>query len=140
MKRTVLILVLTALGCSPGTTSEPETVRVLGTIDGYPVGGPHITLSQQGENVLVKIITYGPGCYEKGETEAEVEGLNATVTPYDYAPPPGSPCTRDLVAFEHTTRLHFTRSGTATVVVRGLTVETDPYGEPVAFERSISLN
>lgn len=140
MKRIALILVLTALGCSAGTTSEPDRVRVLGTIDGYHDEGPDITLSQVGDDVLVKITTYGSGCYEKGETEAEVEGTNATVTPYDYAPPPGSPCTRDLVGFEHTTTLRFPSSGTATVVVRGLTVESDPNGEPVAFERSISLN
>lgn len=115
-------------------------VRVEGTLAGYNESDPQITLSQVGRDVLVKIITYGPGCYEKGETEAQVEGLNATVTPYDYAPQPGSSCTRDLVAFEHTTTLRFTTSGTATVVVHGLTAETDPYGEPVEFERSISLD
>lgn len=128
------------MGCSAGTTSEPDMTRVVGTIDGYFDDGPNITLSQVGDDVLVKIITYGPGCYEQGETEAEVQGLTATVTPYDYAPPPGSPCTRDFIGFEHTTTLRFTTRGTATVVVRGLTVEADAHGEPVAFERSISLN
>lgn len=115
-------------------------VRVEGTIAGYHESDPQITLSQVGLDVLVKITTYGSGCYEQGETEAHVEGLNATVTPYDYAPQPGSPCTRDLVAFEHTTTLRFTTTGTATVVIHGLTVETDPHGESVEFERSISLD
>ncbi len=146
MRRTCMVLTMLLLGCNSPTQShlnsalEPaagDRVRVLGTI----VFGKEseITLLPQGRTVSVSISTFGPGCYRKGETEVSVQGLEAVVTPYNYAPPPGSPCTRDLRTFAHTATLPFQGSGTARIRVHGLSTATNPYGDPITIERSVRL-
>lgn len=131
------------LGCASSMEPDPEVigdrVRVLGTIAGYHEDGPQITLVPQGRAVWVSITTFGPGCYRRGETEVEVQGLEAVVAPYNYAPLPGSPCTRDLRSFEHTATLRFEVSGTARILVRGLSTATHPYGDTITVERFVDL-
>lgn len=128
-------------GCNLSTEPDPEVVgdrvRVLGTIDFGQ--GPQITLVPQNNSLSISITTYGPGCYRKGETHVEVNGLRAVLRPYNYSPLPRSPCTRDLRRFEHTATIHFGQSGTARVVVHGLSTATDPYGDPVTVERTAAL-
>lgn len=125
------------VSCSSGT--EVERVRVPGTIAGYFGGDPQITINQQGRTVSIHVVTYGPGCYRKGETEVEVEWLEANVRPYDDSPVAGSLCTRDLVSFDHTATLEFDLSGTARIFVHGLTTESDPYGEPITIELTVPI-
>lgn len=141
MRIVLLALSVLLVGCMPSTEPDPEVVgdwiRVLGTLD---VGdGPQISLTSQNQSLSIAITTYGPSCYRKGETEVEVNGLRAVVKPYNYAPLPGSPCTRDLRAFEHTATIRFGQSGTARVVVHGLSTVTDPYGDPITVERTATL-
>lgn len=141
MRIGLLAVAVLLAGCNPSTEPDPELfgdrVRVPGTLD---IGdGPRISLTSRGQSLSVSIGTYGPGCYRKGDTEVEADGLRAVVKPYNYAPPPGSGCTRDLRLFEHTATIHFGQSGSARVVVHGLSTVSDPYGDPIVVERTATL-
>lgn len=141
MKLAPLALCSLLFGCTLSMEPHPEVVgdrvRVLGTID---VGdGPQITLVRQNGSLSVSVMTFGPGCYRKGETEVEVDGLEAVVRPYNYSPLPGSPCTRDLRPFVHSATIRFGEGGTARVVVHGLSTANNPYGDPITVERTVAL-
>lgn len=115
-------LLLTLVGCSLAT--EPEHHLELATIAGYFDDDPRVGIVSSGASVTVRATTFGSSCNAKGITEVRVEGLTATVTPYDYAPPAGTPCPRDLRGFIHEVTVDFGRSGTAEIHVRGLDAGT----------------
>lgn len=141
MRIVLLVLSVLLVGCYPSTEPDPEAfgdrVRIPGTLDFGD--GPRISMTSRDQSLSVSIGTYGPSCYRKGETEVEVDGLRAVVKPYNYAPRPGSGCTRDIRLFEHTATIRFGQSGTARVVVHGLSTVTDPYGESITVERTVTL-
>jgi hypothetical protein len=64
--------------------------------------------------------------------------------PYDYTAPPGTPCTRQLVSFEHRATIEFDRSGTATIRVRGIDRRTksaqNMSGTAIVVERQVVLS
>lgn len=101
-------------GCSP---TEPSPERVLGTIAGFSEGDPHVTVSTDGTAATVVVRTYGNGCFSVAATEVELEGLGATVLPYDHDP--GCP-QRDLLLLEHATTIEFGTPGAAVIRVKGL--------------------
>lgn len=142
MRRVLIALPLLLLGCGVATAPDPEIgdrTPALGTIE-IGSDGPEITLMPLGNRTLrISITTYGAGCYRAGGTEADIDGLEAVVTPWDYVPPPESPCTRDLVSFEHTVNVRFRRSGTARVLVRGLSTAREPYGDTIVVERTAAV-
>lgn len=111
---------LAALLVTSCSLTGVDRERVIATISGFEDGDPQIRLTQSGNSVEVEVDSYGAGCYEKGETEVEVdqENLIATITPYDYIP---SDCNhRDLGIFNHSATVNFVRTGTAQIRVRGL--------------------
>lgn len=129
------LLLLTA--CS---VTEPGSQRVLGTIIGFDENDPQITVSADGSRVTATIATYGNGCYSVAETDVEVSGRTATITPFDRDP---GCLQRDLKVLEHVVRIEFPSAGTATIRVKGLdksnlgAADLDP--DTVVVERSVDL-
>lgn len=114
---TVLFVLLT--GC--GLLERRE--RVVGEIGSFSeqdaVTVP--TTVTQGEPFEITVTTLGGGCTEQGDTEVDVEGLRADVTPFDIqiTPPPGTGCTLIGRSFPHTATLSFAEKGSATLVFHG---------------------
>lgn len=142
MRLIALTIVAFLLGCS--STTEPDRVRVLGAIAGFNEGDPQIQIVPDDQTVTVRVTTYGNGCYSKGETEAVVEGLEATVTPWDstVAPRSGVACTEILLSFTHEAVLDFDEAGTARIAVRGMdrsSGSTGKRGEETTIERFVEV-
>ena len=100
----------------------PEDYRVVGRIDfsdvrGYEPQVPEIATT--GVPFEVTAWTMGNGCYERGDTEVEIDGSAAVVTPYDYDYGAArGVCTAELRRFRHKGIVVFGESGTAEVVLR----------------------
>ena len=110
-------LVVALAACSNPT--GPERVRVLGTI-AFRAQEPRISLQPDGRTVEVRVDTFGDGCREQGETAVVVDGLTATVSPYDYRTATAeTSCTDILQTFEHRAVVQFPTSGAAVIRIRG---------------------
>lgn len=133
-----------ALDGDTSATQEESAVRVMGRIKGYNNDDPRVEVSSSGRTATVNVTSYGDGCYRKGETVVNVNGLVAEIVPYDYTAPAGTACTRQLVSIQHTATVEFEQAGTATVRVRGVDVSrrssANPSGEIITVERSIQLH
>jgi hypothetical protein len=141
MRRYALAGLLPLLvGCSLAT--EPEHRLVLADIAGYHVGDPFVEVTSSGSSATVRVTTFGSSCNARGVTEVRVEGLTATVEPYNYAPPAGTPCPRDLRSFIHEATVQFDRSGDARILVRGLDARSrsaaNLTGDTLTVERWVS--
>jgi hypothetical protein len=143
-------LLISCLGCLvlacgfiTGEEEEEEITRerLIGTIEFYsdPVRIQLPGTVLRGVTFDVTVRTYGGGCIDKGDTEVEVNGLAAQVTPYDIEVthmPAGSVCTADLRFYEHIGEVRFDQSGTATVVVRG---RKKPQDVIISVERAVNV-
>jgi hypothetical protein len=129
---------------SATSPEDANRVRVVGAIAGFNDNDPHISIVRQNANVLVRITTYGDGCFSKGETEVTVDGMVATITPYDYTEPESAVCTMQLVTFKHETTVDFRDGkGEALIRIHGLdpsraTVD-NRRGEPIVVERRLVI-
>jgi hypothetical protein len=130
-------------GDPAGSIDEPGRVRVVGAIAGFNHDDPRVRTSVQGRTVTVRVTTYGAGCHSQGPTEVTVDGLTADVRPYDYTAPDGTPCTMQLLSFEHEATIAFPRAGTAVIRVHGIDAGTrnaqDMMGRPIVVERRVEL-
>jgi hypothetical protein len=107
-------------------TIPDDDGRVLGTIEHY--GDPvHVTIPadvEKSQAFTIEVITYGGGCISQGNTEVQVDGLEAVVAPYDhdvsYQLPEDTVCTAELRLFTHRASIRFDRIGTASVSVYGM--------------------
>jgi hypothetical protein len=144
----VFVVSCVALTTEPGAgPSEADhgdgtsRIRVLGSIAGYNNDDPRIDLVPGNRSVLVRVTTYGDGCHSKGETEVQVDGMEALVTPYDYTATPGTVCTQQLVSSIHETTVPFSGSGTALLRIRGLDRSRmsaqNMIGDTIVVERSV---
>jgi hypothetical protein len=107
-------------GCEVVEPLEDRLVGILAERDGATdVAVPDTVAS--GVPFVVSVKTVGGACVRKDETELELSGSTATVTPYDrYAiPRPGLGCLPTATAFDHATTVTFMTSGDASVVIRG---------------------
>lgn len=107
-------------GCG---VSEPIEDRLVGIVDEEAEGVPAVSVPEQvgvAEAFEVTVRTVGGACVRKGDTEVEVDGDTATITPYDHfaVPRPGLGCIPTAETFQHTAELTFTSGGDAWVVVR----------------------
>lgn len=103
---------------------EQPPAQQLGAIAGCMEGDPQISVRVNGRTVIVNVITYGDGCYQRGETQLSMAGMVADIRPYDLVPPPGTICTRQLVAGTHEAHLNFESGGVARIRVHGYDVRT----------------
>ena len=67
-----------------------------------------------GESFKITVYTYGDGCVEVGDTESDVNGRIATVTPYDFFVDRGA-CPQIFHTFGHEVDLTFEKPGTAEI-------------------------
>lgn len=136
-KLVVSSLVLAALAAC----SAPPGERVTGAIIYYGEG-PVITVPnvvQQGDGFDVKITTFGGGCTVLGGVDFDVEGLSATLTPYDYnTATAATSCSTELKRLEHTATFKFDEAGTATIAVKGLS-EDDSGAVETTITRTIEV-
>lgn len=132
-----------ALGLHAGTDPVGEQRRVLAEIAGYHAGDPFVEVRLAGMAARVAVTTYGSSCNAKADTEVSLQGLTATVVPYNFAPPHGTSCPRDLRAFVHEVTIPFSRSGAAQIRVRGIDRRTrsaaNLIGDTITVERSVSI-
>jgi len=134
MRRTVLPLTLVLFGLSsfwacdddegplaPDSGDEPVTEVRPGIIQQRVDGPVDVTVPTEatvGETVSIRVRSFGNGCVRGGETSASVNGLSAVVLPLDTVRV-GVACTEQLLFFDHTTDLVFSRAGTASVAIVG---------------------
>jgi hypothetical protein len=115
----VVLLVLMAACDSLAGPGEREEV---GIIAGLAEAAPEIEIPatvQAGEEFSVTIITvWRNGCARMDRTDVEVDGANATITPWDVIRD-GAMCSQEPRQFNHTATLSFSEPGTSQVVVRG---------------------
>jgi hypothetical protein len=134
------MFVLSLVSCLGSTEPGLVLERRPGVLS---VGSPPVvTVPAEGAvGVPIPIIveTFGGGCVRQGDTESNVSGLAANVTPYDSVVvhlPSHMACTDDLRRYTHHASLTFAAAGSATVRVHG-TVQ--PNGTAIIVERTIQI-
>ena len=136
--RCLLCVVLT--GCDASPTEVAASAAELPLAEGAPregmsarrvatirMNGTDTTLlelpavARRGEVAELYLTTYGGGCIGRDTTVARVDGLRATIVPYQraFVPPGIGACTDDLIRERRTIRVTFTTSGEALVRVVG---------------------
>jgi hypothetical protein len=120
----LLTVFLSVAACSSPTEPELELRLAYVTVDGSSPVLEVVAVSDR--TVEITFDTFGAGCHRAGDTQVVVTGMAAVVTPYDYRPSVGTPCTRDLVTFRHSAVMEFPSSGTVTVTVQGLSDQDGP--------------
>jgi hypothetical protein len=112
--------------------------RVVGTID---AGG---TLNQVienpstvsvGQSFSITVSTFGNSCVSPAGADAVVNGLVATITPYDFIV--GGTCLDYLKPYPRSVQLRFNQAGTATIRVNGRSFY---HPGTVSTERSLVVN
>lgn len=98
-----------------GSLEAPEAVRV-------------------GERFTVTVTTVGlDGCWQPVDEEVTVDGLAASIVPFDREEEEGVACTQALVSLDHPVTLSFEQAGEAVIRVDGRRVvgrdqrESDPF-------------
>lgn len=125
---------------SCGSTLESESV-FLGTIEEDSESAPAVveapSQSVVGEEFNVTVVTYADsGCEEAGPTTVNIEGLRATVLPFDRRN--GSRfCSDHAQVLEHQAKVRFEQAGLAEIVVRGLSAER---GDTIEVVREVVVN
>ena len=131
-------MLLAALGAAAvaGCTSPALVERMVGHIDFSDIEGVEPRIPETATASVpfeVTVWTWGGGCYEIGETEVDVDGRTAVVTPYDYLETTAKSCTDDIRYFEHKATVTFMDPGTAQVVLRYSTDSRDRNGDGRAY-------
>lgn len=115
----VLSAWLAFAACGVAEPLEDRLIGILHEQDGQPDVAVPLQVGAS-EPFVVTVRTLGGACVRKDETELDVAGATATVTPYDrYAiPRPGLGCLPAASTYEHTATVTFTEPGDAWVIVR----------------------
>lgn len=139
----LIISSLALLSCaSADVVGVDEHGRFPATLEHYgdPVRLNVPTTAEVGQDVSLVVSTYGGGCISPGETEVELDGLKATVRPYDYVPLEtlrgDIVCTLDLRLNRHEAILRFDERGVARIDVHGRSL---PGRDAVTVVRSILI-
>jgi hypothetical protein len=128
--RKALIAALAASACGIAEPIEDRLIGIVAEEEGVPV----VSVPQQvaaTEEFEVTVRTRGGACVRKGETEVELAGDTAKITPYDHyqIPRPGIGCLPTAETFQHTVIVTFVDPGEAVVVVRVREPESDEVTE-----------
>lgn len=125
---------LALAGC--GITG-PESTRRLAVIEfteDDPVVVEVPATATRGVAFQVAIDSYGGGCIGQGPTEVEVNGLTATVEPYQFEVVDGdAACTAELRTYRNVAQVRFDQAGTGRIVFRG---RSRLKGETITVERT----
>lgn len=129
---------VTVSACGVAEPLEDRLVGILVLEDGAPAVVVPDTV-RAGVPFQVSVTTVGGACIRRDETDVEVDGATATVTPWDRfaIPRPGFGCLPSTATLDHTTSVTFPGSGPATVVVRGRedgSVDVLSFSYPVVVE------
>ncbi|HEX8691123.1 MAG TPA: hypothetical protein VF746_01680 [Longimicrobium sp.] len=133
-----VLLALAGAGCSALLFADEEE-RVIATISHYGDGvkAEIPDVATRGVAFDVTVTSYGGGCVLEGDTEVEVQGSTAVVTPYDVElRPRNGACTDDLRFYRHAARVRFDTPGQATVTVRGV---RKPEGDVVTVQKTVTV-
>ncbi|HEX8275090.1 MAG TPA: hypothetical protein VF615_20825 [Longimicrobiaceae bacterium] len=121
--------------CTGSPIGEDREERRIGILRLYRTDPPVALAApdtvRAGVDFQVTATTLGGGCERAGETEAQVGGGVAVVTPYDYTEL-GVDCPDILRHLHHAATLRFPAPGKAVVRVQGRRVGPDTPGEGVA--------
>lgn len=132
------VLLLILAGCR-SITSEDVWQRRLGVVDPAMSSVQMIQFPpvvDAGVPFTVVIHTLGSSsCTRPSGVDVDVDGLEATLRPYDLYAPGDRACTDDLHAFRHETAVTFSAAGSARLVVRA----RDHQGRSRADTFSISV-
>ena len=120
--RTGCLITLTLVAAACGLLG-PEENRVLGRVQDVLLPDS----VRQGQSFTVTVITLGGGCSRQGDTEVEVKGNMALITPYDIQiiPRGGTGCTLIEVAYQHVADVEFPTEGDGLVLVRARDLRSD---------------
>jgi hypothetical protein len=136
MRILVAAVGIALVGCT--SITGPGKDREVGILEFY---GDPIMVELPGEATagqafMVMVRTYGAdGCVSQGEVKTTVDGLRATVTPYDFRSR-RSVCPDILGLFDHVATLRFDEPGTAEITVRGRQM---PGGTEITIERTVTI-
>ncbi len=117
----MLAVVIALVGLGGCGVVDPKTKhRVIGFIDfddqHWPL--PEVPeTATAGVPIEMTIWTGETGCYGIGDTDVDVTGRTAEVTPYDYLTTGNHACTDHLAFFEHNATVVFPEPGTAEIVL-----------------------
>lgn len=138
-----VVLVVCAASPSGGGSPDNPGKRVPGTLAQYGEALQIIVPEavERGEVFEVDVTIYGGGCVGEGDLEVEVEGLQATIRPYDYdVSVPGFGCTLELIIYRRTASLRFDAPGRAQVRVLGLKKGiNDSHGKLITVTRNVEV-
>lgn len=132
-----------ALAC--GSPTDPNTQRVVGTIDPAFSAAPVIDAPGQvrsGVAFLATVRTVGSSsCVTPDGGKVEVSGSLARLTPYDQVPAPGHDiaCTRDYAPHPRNLMVTLKQSGPARLRVVGLSASSaDPVLDSVEVQVTVA--
>jgi hypothetical protein len=117
------LLLLSTLVLTACTLTKPfATERIVGRLPSDDI--PHANVIQAPARVpvdqpfMITVTTYGPDCTSVDGAHVQVDGLVATITPFDRIPT-ASPCPANLASHPRDLELTFEMVGNATVRVVG---------------------
>lgn len=128
-----------ALAAACAALDPNRHVRELGFIEYYgtPVEVTVPATVRAGEPFAVRVVTWGGGCTQAGETEVAVSGAAADVSPYNLTiTGPDVACPDILRNLPHEVTLRFDTPGTATVRVHG---RREPGAETITVTRTVTV-
>jgi hypothetical protein len=133
------LALLALMGCSDVLGSE--STRRPALIE-FPNGGPVVvevpTTVKSGTVFQVAINSYGGNCIGQGPSEVAVEGLTATVAPFQFELVDGnSTCTQEIRTYRNVSQLRFDQTGTARILFRGRSQSAG--GELITVERTLTV-
>lgn len=120
VSRWILMCAVLLGGCSLGTgVGNHRQIGAIGYPDNLLISVPDSV--RVGRVFTVSVRTFGAdGCWKADGTAVAVDGLTATVTPYDAdRTSPGVACTMMVIQITHQADLQFGRAGQATIAFHG---------------------
>jgi hypothetical protein len=115
-----IVLAVVSIACHSSPFELPGE-RVVGTIDVGVTNQQVIEAPAEaspGQSFAVTVSTFGNSCVTAAGADVKIDGLVATITPYDVVVS-GLTCLDYLKAYPHPVQLSFAQAGAATIRVKG---------------------
>lgn len=132
LRTTCLVAIAGISACH--TPTDPDVTRVPGYLIMRPIG-PDVSVESLATGVVVRVTTYGNGCFRSGDVDVEVDDDSVVIRPFDlYQATPQEVCADVLREFKYEVRAQLKAPRPWTVVVLG---RESPTNEPVRIERTV---